>query len=75
MNGKSPDDLWTEYLELWRGYFKANPKLANDLFIRAADKTITDMFASSSISQARACAIILNEMLVVKQVDYFDGSD
>lgn len=75
MNGKSPDDLWDEYLDLWRTYFQVNPKLANDLFSRASGKTITDMFASSLISQARACSTILNEMLVVRQIDYFDGSD
>lgn len=75
LNGKSLDTLWDEYLGLWRIFFEANPKLASDLFTLASGKTLTDMFASSSISQARACSVLLNEALVIKQIDYFEGAE
>lgn len=62
--GKAPlrnMDLWAEYLALWRQWVKENPGLIADLRTKAAGRTLTDMFASTPISQARALAVILNE--------------
>lgn len=51
-------DLWTEYLALWLNWADENPDLIEELKIAAAGKVLTDKFASSSISQARALDII-----------------
>lgn len=65
--GKPPKnkdiDLWEEYLGLWRQWAKENPELMEELKTRVATNnyTLTDMFATSTTSQARALAIILNE--------------
>lgn len=53
-------DLWTEYLKLWQQWAKENPEAIADLKEKAKGKVLTDMFASSPISQARALATILN---------------
>lgn len=53
-------DLWTEYLALWKQWALENPELIEDLRQRAKNRTLTDKFASSPISQARALAEILN---------------
>lgn len=62
--GKKPlveVDLWKEYLGLWKQWAIENPALIEDLRIKAKGKVLTDMFASSPISQARALADILNK--------------
>lgn len=56
----SPCDTWTAYLNLWKQWALENPSLVEDLRIKAAGRTLTDKFASSPISQARALAEILN---------------
>ena len=56
-----PVDTWAAYLGLWRQWAALNPALIADLRQRAAGKTLTDMFASTPISQARALAEILND--------------
>lgn len=61
LNGKTYDQLWEDYVQLWRQYTNENPALLEDLRVKAAGKTLTDKFASSPISQARAMAQILNE--------------
>jgi hypothetical protein len=55
-------DTWAEYLALWKQWAKENPALIADLAQRAQGRVLTDMFASSAISQARALAEILNEL-------------
>ncbi len=55
-------DLWAEYLLLWRTWAAENPDLIRDLAQRARGKVLTDRFASSPVSQARALAQILSEM-------------
>jgi len=52
---------WEEYKQLWKTYLNENPELLKDLAQKAKDKTLTDKFASSKVSQARALAEILNE--------------
>lgn len=61
LNGKDYDQLWCEYLDLWRTWSQENPALIEDLRSKAQGKILTDCFASSPISQARALSIILNE--------------
>lgn len=61
INGKTPDQLWDAYLDLWRQWTQENPAQLEDLRAKAAGKILTDMFASSPVSQARALALILNE--------------
>jgi hypothetical protein len=55
------DQLWDAYLALWRQWAAENPDLLGDLRRRAAGRTLTDKFASTPISQARALAILLDE--------------
>lgn len=67
--GKKPLDLsidtWKEYKNLWKLYLDENPNLVREL--QAFNEVnFTDMFANTSISQARALAEILNELNPVK---------
>jgi hypothetical protein len=63
--GKPPLDrstnLWREYLALWRQWARENPGLMAELRRLAGNAILTDQFASTPISQARALADILNE--------------
>lgn len=62
--GKPPlikRDLWPEYLQLWQTWADTNPTLINDLRTKATGKQLTDKFANTPISQARALAHILNQ--------------
>jgi hypothetical protein len=52
--------MWPEYLALWEQWADENPGLIEDLRSRATGCTLTDKFASTPISQARALASILN---------------
>lgn len=53
-------DTWAEYLALWRRWATLNPTLIAELRRVAAGKVLTDQFATSPVSQARALAEILN---------------
>lgn len=53
-------DLWTEYKALWETWAQENPAPMTTLAEKAKGKCLTDMFASSPISQARALAEIIN---------------
>lgn len=53
------DQLWAEYLALWQLWACENPSLVADLRQCAGGRPLTDRFASSPISQARALAAIL----------------
>jgi len=66
LNNLNPDDLWMKYLELWRIYFKENPKLFKELQEKCKNVTITDMFATSEINQAHAICELLNETIQTK---------
>ena len=48
------------YLPLWQEWARQNPELIEELRTKAADKTLTDQFANTRVSQARALADILN---------------
>lgn len=53
-------DLWSQYLALWQLWAQQNPALIDELRALARGKVLTDMFASSPVSQARALTVILN---------------
>lgn len=55
-------DLWVAYKGLWDDWALENPGLIRDLGERAKGKCLTDKFASSPVSQARALAEILNAL-------------
>ena len=57
---KSYDHAYKEYLALWRLYFTLHPNLFKQIKILAKNKTITDMFATTEINQARAICDLLN---------------
>lgn len=65
--GKPPKDpsidLYGAYKALWRTWAEHNPALMQELADVAQyhDNTLSDMFASTEISQARALAELLNE--------------
>ena len=58
----TPAQLWLEYLALWEQWAAENPAMIEDLKRRAAGRPLTDRFASSAISQARALAAILENI-------------
>lgn len=69
--GKKPLDLsidtWKEYKNLWKLYLDENPNLVREL--QAFNEVnFTDMFANTSISQARALAELLNELNPIKSI-------
>lgn len=65
--GKPPldrsKDMWYEYKELWRVWAINNPDLMRVLAEESKwfECTLSDKFANSNISQARALAELLNE--------------
>lgn len=61
LNLISPEQSWQEYKSLWETYLNENPDLEQDLREKAKGKVLTDMFAFTDVSQARALAELLNE--------------
>lgn len=55
-------DLWAEYLDLWKRWSLMNPSLLEELRELAKTKgnVLSDVFANTDISQARALSEILN---------------
>ena len=54
------DFSYTEgYLPLWQEWARQNPQLMDELRIKAQGKTLTDQFANTRVSQARALSEIL----------------
>ena len=49
-----------DYLPLWQEWARQNPSLIEELREKSNGKTLTDKFASTRVSQARALAEILN---------------
>lgn len=55
------DFSYTEgYLPLWQEWARQNPELMDELRAKSAGKTLTDQFANTRVSQARALTDILN---------------
>lgn len=67
--GKAPlismtsSETWEAYKGLWRTFLTENPRLVEDLKNKAKGKVLTDVYANTSVSQARALAELLNEEL------------
>lgn len=61
---KAGIDLWESYLNLWREWSSLNPLLMEELKYQVTqhNNLLTDKFAMTPISQARALATIINEM-------------
>lgn len=60
----NPDtDLYAQYKELWRIWVRENPGLFAELRVKAIDagNMLSDRFATTPVSQARALAELLNE--------------
>ena len=55
------------YLPLWQEWARQNPELMEELRENAKGKTLTDRFANTKVSQARALADILNSQRVKEQ--------
>lgn len=55
------EQLWIAYLALWQQWAIENPAAIADLRQRSAGRVLTDRFASTPISQARALAAILGD--------------
>jgi len=62
-NGKSPEELYKGYKQLWTFWMAENIDLVFELAERAADAgyVLTDCFASTPVNQARALSELLNE--------------
>jgi hypothetical protein len=60
LNPMTPDQTWEAYLDLWRQWANENPELIADLTTKADGKYLTDCFASTPISQARALYTLLS---------------
>lgn len=59
--GGKEDFSYTEgYLPLWQEWARQYPELIDELRIKAKGKTLTDQFANTRVSQARALTEILN---------------
>lgn len=61
------------YLPLWQEWARQNPKLINELRNKSAGKTLTDQFANTRVSQARALAEILNETSSQETTEMLDN--
>ena len=61
IKGNTEDDSYRDgYLPLWQEWASQNPKLIEELREKVRGKVLTDKFASTRVSQARALADILN---------------
>lgn len=65
LNKFEGDDLYKAYLELWKTWAKENPELIKTLaeLAKQFDNTLSDMFATTPVNQARALSEILNESI------------
>lgn len=67
--GELEDLSYTEgYLPLWQEWAKQNPELIEELREKSKGKVLTDQFANTRVSQARALAQILNESSKTSEV-------
>ncbi len=69
------NNLWESYLSLWRQWAEENPALMADLIARAHGGVLTDRFAATPISQARALAHLLNEAHAPSRSSSGPGAD
>ena len=57
------------YLPLWQEWARQHPELMEELREKAKGKTLTDQFANTRVSQARALADILNSQKVEESTE------
>src|SRR5690606_32519352 len=71
---KPVEDLYSYYRGLWHVWASENPILLQELILKAAahDFYLTDCFASTDISQARALAEICNEYCDLQKRDLLE---
>ena len=55
------------YLPLWQEWARQNPELIEELREKSRGKVLTDQFADTRVSQARALADILNESISITE--------
>ena len=61
ITGNTEDASYEQgYLPLWKEWAKQNPNLIEELRQKSQGKTLTDQFANTRVSQARALSDILN---------------
>ena len=65
---KTKEQLWQEYLSLWRAWSVNNLPLLRELYLNVINNscynlTLSDSFANTDINQARALSVVLNELL------------
>ena len=65
----SKEQTWQEYKALWKQWALENSILMKELAEKAKGKVLTDMFATTEISQARALTEILNEQLRTESLE------
>lgn len=61
LNGLSREQTWIAYKALWQLWSQENPDLLDLLRRAAVSRILTDRYAYTEVSQARALAEILNE--------------
>ena len=62
ITGNTEDASYEQgYLPLWREWAKQNPELVEELSQKSHGKTLTDQFASTRVSQARALSDIIRD--------------
>lgn len=69
-NEKTREELWSEYLELWRQWVDENPTAFADLREKSMGKILTDRFATSDINQANALAWIINNQIALEHLPF-----
>lgn len=65
----SKEQLYGQYKALWLRWSNENPALLQELGEKAKGKTLTDMFATTDINQARALSELVNERVYKLTVD------
>lgn len=65
-NNKTKDQLWEEYLALWRIWSQLNMDLMRELYFLAKERNcvLSDCFAATEINQAHALSTVLNELIL-----------
>ena len=71
---KEDFSYYVAYLPLWQEWARQNPELIEELREKAKGKVLTDMFANTRVSQARALADILNESTSATESSGLRGS-
>lgn len=74
-NEKEDYSYYIGYLTLWQEWASQNPELIEELRVKSEGKVLTDKFANTRVSQARALADILNEGKELSEESSEDAED